>query len=82
MSDIKIGDVSALLREPPDSLVEHWSRSMSPSVWRRIDEHIADDDWHGGTAANRRKTILAEDRDALQKLAVAIELWSVLGDEG
>jgi hypothetical protein len=65
-------ELATFLRDPPDALVEQWSRSTAPATWRRIDEHAIDDGWNGTTAQNLRATILREDKDALRKLAEAI----------
>lgn len=73
----ELEELTTLLRDPPDALVEQWSRSTSPSIWRRIDEHAAEDGWNGGTALNLKRTIMREDREALKKLSGAIELWSI-----
>lgn len=69
--------LTAVLRDPPDALVEQWSRLTASKVWRRIDE-AAGDDWHDATALNLRTTILREDREALKKLALAIELYEAM----
>ncbi len=68
------------LKNPSPNLVEAWSRATASRIWRRIDEHKTDDDWHGGAALNLQKAILAEDREAIKKLATAIEL-TICSDE-
>lgn len=40
------------------SAAEFLSRNMWPKMWAKIDDNAADDDWHGGTALNARKSLL------------------------
>lgn len=57
-----VGDANA--SQPADgapddvSAAEFLSRNMWPKMWAKIDDNAADDDWHGGTALNARKSLL------------------------
>jgi hypothetical protein len=73
-------DILKALNNPSNELVEAWSRSCLPLIWRRIDEHKADDDWNGGAALNLRRAILREDKQAIIKLALAIEITTVMDE--
>lgn len=73
-------DLRKALLNPSQELVEAWSRSCSPLIWRRIDEHKDDNDWNGGAALNLRREILREDKAAITKLALAIEMTEVMDE--
>lgn len=54
------------------AIIERCARANEPSLWEKIDQWIADDDWNGGIALNAQAASLDRARRRLAEFMVAI----------